>query len=397
MLSIPKVGVRRIHVPLSNSLELSFSRFFTTIGVACVNAVWAIYMSSFGLSNSTIGFLSAGFVTVSIVVAFLSIPFLEYFNQSKILIVSMVSSAFAYFMIGFFHSLGVFIFMACFLSVSEILRIECYSILFRDSVTRKKLNEAEGFLYTLLNLAWLLGPLIAGFFILKFGVSSVFFLSIAFVFIGIFLLLLTRLPNFKAKRFEYDTHVVENVRDFLSYKKAHLPYIMAAGVQVWWVLVYLYVPLFMIKSGLSDSSVAIFIALVVAPLILIENLVGKLSSKYGFRFFFFTGFLALCILSLFLFLSNDIYIQLGLIIFASIFVSFLEPLQDTFFFKRTRVKDEDKFFPLFNTSLYAGAFFARVIFATVLLFLPSRFVYFFMFILMGIFASFARKIPRGCR
>ncbi|MBN1175940.1 hypothetical protein JXA48_04825 [Candidatus Woesearchaeota archaeon] len=196
-------------------------------------------------------------------------------------------------------------------------------------------------------------------------------------------------------RKSYDTNYLRNIKDFFSNKKLHLPYIMATGVEVWWSLVYIYVPLFMIKNNLSDSSVALFFSLIIVPLVILENKVGNLSSKKGFRFFFVGGFLGLVLISLFLFFTSNIIYQLVLIVIGSVFVSFLEPIQDTFFFKQVLTSDEEKYYPLFSSSADLGGFLGKFVIAAFLLFLPNKYAYASMFFMMLFFVFMALRIPKN--
>ncbi|MBN1175939.1 MFS transporter [Candidatus Woesearchaeota archaeon] len=178
------LNIHRKHRKLSRGKELSFLGLFVAIGLACIDSIWALYMNGFGLSESRIGFISAFLVILSILFTIFSTPIIEYFKQTKILFFSLISSVVAYFFIGLVDSLSFFLAMAALLTISGILRVECLDILFRDNTPKKDLNKEEGFLYSLLNLGWLIGPLIAGFFMLKFNLASVFFVSAFFFLIS---------------------------------------------------------------------------------------------------------------------------------------------------------------------------------------------------------------------
>lgn len=155
--------IHRKHYKLSKAKKISFLRLSIAIGLSCIDTVWVLYMNYFGLSESSIGFISSGLVILSIVFTIFSTPIIEYFKQTKILFWSLITAAIAYFIIGLSNSLEVFLLMASILTIASVLRTECLDILFRDNTSNKNLNKEEEFLYSLLNLGWLVGPLIAGF------------------------------------------------------------------------------------------------------------------------------------------------------------------------------------------------------------------------------------------
>jgi len=372
--------------------ELVAVRTLTAIGLGAVATVMSLYLNTFGLSVSEIGFISAGFLLISFLFTVNSARILERFEQTSLLIFSIGLSCLSYFLIGIFNSLPIFLLLMSFVMIAGALRTESFNIIFRDNLKNKNLNEEEGLMYSLLNIGWLVGPLIAGFFMIKFGLSSVFIFTSIFFAIALLLFLTMNLKNIKKKRAGIDDSSWKNFLDFIKNKKQHRPCLMSLGLQIWWAMIYVYVPLFIIKNGLNETAVAIFMALIVLPLILMEKQVGKWSVKIGMGSFFRKGFLGLAILSLILFFVEDIILQLVLIFLGSLFASFIEPLQDTFFFRRTKKLEEEKYYPLFQTSRDIGGLLGKFLLAFVLLFAPYSFVYLTMFILMSFFAYHAFRI-----
>jgi hypothetical protein len=115
-------------------------------------------------------------------------------------------------------------------------------------------------------------------------------------------------------------------KGFFSDKKLIVPYIMVTGIEIWWSLVYIYVPLFIIKNGLSEMFVGYFLSVVVIPLVLFEFWIGKLSLKYGSRIFFFSGFFLLMVARMLSFFSTDFYFTLFVLGLTPIPMAFLESI-----------------------------------------------------------------------
>lgn len=376
----------------SVSSELIIVRLFLAIAFAIIDTVWAIYMYGLGLSESTVGYVSAGMIILAVTFSVFSTPLLQKFRQSRMLIISLLISIVSYVLIGLFHQLWLFLLLAGVLAIVAMLRIECFDILFRDNTSTKDLNKQEGLLYMILNVGWLIGPLIAGYVLAVSMTSSIFFAAAAFCVIGLIILITVHLKDINKHQVVLDTNMFSNAASFWRYKKTRLPYIMSAGIEVWWALVYVYTPIFMIRQGLSEQYVGLFISAIIVPLVLVEYSVGKWSVHLGFKPFFAMGFGGLALLSLILFFSHNVYIILAIVVLASFFVGMLEPIQDTYFFKNIRKKDEEKFYPFYRTAAYVGSLIGQVVIATVLLFFSNNAAYLTMALMMMVFFFFALRI-----
>jgi MFS family permease len=362
------------------------------IGFACIDTVWVLYMDSFGLSGSSIGFISAALVVVTLFFSFFSTILLEKIDEMKILLYSLIIIATSYLVISFTNVFWIFILLTVLITMISILKTDAFDILFRDVSSDSKLNEDEGLLYTLLNVGWLFGPLIAGFILVNLGMSYVFVVSSIFIFLGVLVLYRMKLVVPEKKRNSIDSNIYKNLKDFFSEKKLIVPYIMAAGIEIWWALVYVYVPLFIIKEGLSEMFVGYFLSFVIIPLVLFEFFVGKLSLKYGFRIFFFLGFFLLMVAGVVSYFSPSFYFTLVVLGLASIPMAFLEPIQDSFFFKQISSNDEEKYYPIFATAADFGSFVGKFTIASFLLFVPEKFVYLLIAGFMGVLAVISLKI-----
>jgi MFS family permease len=380
---------------LSKSSQLSIVQLFIAIALASMETVWALFMYSLGLNESTIGFISGGLIVITLIVFITSIPVLERVNQNKLLATSLLFAIIAYSLIALFPNLILFLALTIGLTIFAVYQFECSMIIFRDNTKTKELNKQEGLLFSILNVGWLVGPLIAGFIIAKFSLNSVFFATAVFLFIALTLFKFLAIAPVKKKRKEIDGHLLKNIRDFFKDKKIHLPYIMATGIEVWWALIYIYVPIFMVKQGVAESYVGLFLSAIVLPLILIDYPIGRLSEKKGFRFFFATGYGSLAVIScIVFFFSGEIFAQLFLLVVASIFVGFIEPLQDTFFFKNVKSSEEEKYYPFQGTAPAIGGFIGKVSIAALLLFLPDSAAFLLIAGFMTIFFLIALRIKK---
>ena len=72
---------RRLH--LKNTTELSVVRLLMAIGFAGLETVWVLYMNTFGLTESAIGYITAVMILIAVISTFISTPILERFNEYK--------------------------------------------------------------------------------------------------------------------------------------------------------------------------------------------------------------------------------------------------------------------------------------------------------------------------
>jgi len=388
----------KFHKNIKNSLktttELSIFRSIIALGFAGIDTIWALYMSSFNLSESMIGFISAGLIIISLLFSSYSTVILETFNEMKILFISLIIFIISYISISFFDNLYFFIGISVILTVFSILRIDSFDILFRDEAGDENLNEEEGILYTLLNISWFLGPLIAGFILASYGINFVFLSSAIFILIGILVLKRLNIKTKKKKREKIDKNIFQNLKEFVNNKKLLIAYSIGAGIEIWYAIIYIYVPLFIIKAGLGEEIVGIFLSLIIVPLVIFEYKISKLTKKNGFKWFLSGGFIILGISGILVFFISNIYYILGVLVLAHIAMAALEPLQDIYFFKQVNSNEEEKFYPIFATSSDLGGFIGKISIAFILLFLPDKFSYLVISLFMFLIAFICLKIKK---
>lgn len=381
---------RRKH--LKKTTQLSLARLVVSFGLAGVDTVWAVYFNSFGLSESMIGFITSALIIISIATAMYSPRILEKVKETKILMISLLLGVLGYLIIAFIPSLTVFLFGAALVTVVSVFRYSSFDIIFRDEAKDSELNEDIGLMYALLNVGWFLGPLLAGFIMANYGYNSVFIVAAMFLVVAAIMISVVPIRLPRKKRDHIDTNMLGNVKSYFSEKRLQLPYIMAAGLEVWWAFIYIYVPLFMINEGIGLETLGLFLGLVTLPLMLLGYPVGKISEKAGFRIFFFSGYVIAAISALAAFIAQDINTILIILVLASVGMAFIEPLQDSFFFRQVSSLEEERFYPIYSTSADVGSFFGRIIIAIALLIIPANFSYLVVAAMMVAFALAAIRI-----
>jgi MFS family permease len=395
------------NIILTRIAQLAVVGFLTAFAAAFVDTIWAVYMqSSFEkivsptLAIILVGFFSALLTVISFFSFFFSVPFIERNNKSKLFSLSLVFYMIIYLLFAVNNSPYIFILLAIGSTLLTALKTTSFGIIIRDKSKQTELSRNEGVMYTLMNVAWVIGPLIAGLLSQIFGVSFIFIIAVIFTGLALVSFKVSNIkdPNLRKKT---DRHFIKNFKEFFKDRNRVFAYILGGGVSFWWALIYLFVPLYITSSGLPIAWVGFFMFAVAIPLILFEYIFSKLAGKVGFKKMFKTGFFLLFIASIFCFFISDmplvfgiknIYIILGILALASVGAAMCEPTAEAYFFDILKGKEELHFYAPYNTNLNTSRFIAYALPSLFLIFLPFKFVFLFFAILMIAYFFFSFRI-----
>jgi len=371
-------------VALTAIAKLSIIAAIVGLSFSFVETIWAVYIDSFVHSVVWVGFISAFLTLISFLSFFFIIPLIEKYSKSRLFAYSLLLFAVSYFLFSLINNFYVFIILAVFVFILLSLRIICFGIIVRDKSSERQLSRNEGMTYTSLNLAWLIGPLIAGYFSTVYGIKSVFILASMFVFLAF---VFFRFSNIKDVNIEKKIHkkVVRNFLDFFKNKDRVYAYILGGGVNLWWVLIYLFMPLYIIREGLGIRWVGYFLFAVAIPLVLLEYPFSKFAGKIGFKKIFKIGFFIPFFLSFLCFLIGDVYLIMFFLILSSIGLAMLGATTEAYFFDTLRGKQELRFYGPYNTAIDANHFLGKMSSSLLLLILPFNYIFllysFFMLVM----------------
>lgn len=365
----------------------------SSLSIAFVTTIWSIYLETFLKNPAYVGYLSTLFTVVAGVTFIISVPLIEKTSKTRIFMISILLYSVGYFLYAQFHNLSMIISIAVLLAVVGSLKITSFGIIMGDKSKDNSVSRNVSLIYTFFNIAWLVGPLVAGFVAEEYGFKPVFILAAVFMFIT---LLLTKAFRLKDDRIEkkIDKNPVKNLKEYFKDKNRILIYIIGGGITFWWALIYVYMPIYVIEKGFDDLFVGYFLAGVIIPLVILEYIFGKKTSKVGFKKMFFFGYLIMAVFAFLAFLINTPLIAMLLFVFASIGMAMIEPTAEAYFFDITSKPQRDKFYGPYNTTIDVNSAIASFLGATILFFFPGKFEYVFLFfaISMLIFALISLKI-----
>jgi MFS family permease len=354
--------------------------FIVAISSASVGTIWSIYINSFVNNASLVGFISAFLSIIAFFSYFLIIPLVEKSNKAQLFALILFLISISYFLFSLNKNFYIFLLIAVVYTFFVTTRITCFRIIVKDKSKNYQLSRNEGIIYTFTNLAWIIGPLIAGFILANSEIKTVFIFSSLFMLIAFLML---KFSGIKDKHINKKTHsnIKENFFEFFKDKKRRLAYILSGGVNLWWVLIYTFTPILILNQGLNEQWVAYFLFLIPLPLIFLEYRFAKMAGKYGFRKMFNYGFFIAFVIALSCFFISNIYIILALLILASFGLAMVEPTTEAYFFDITTKEEEQRFYGPYNTTIEVNLLIGQLSSAFLLYFMPFKFI----FLLFAIF------------
>lgn len=364
---------------------------FLSVGISLVATIWAVYLDSFFHNASIVGFLTSFFTVIEVLAYIFLIPIIEKGNKMKLLIFSILFFAISYFLFSIYSNVYLAVFLGALIAIASSLRITVTGLIVRDSSNAREVSKNEGVIYSLLNAAWFVGPLIAGYLANLYGFDSVFFLAFILALGSIFLFNFFRVKDDK-KAGRVDTNIPKIVADFFRKKSLRRTYIISSSVSFWWVFIYIFMPIYIIDSGLSDIILGLFISAVTIPLIFGDYIFSRIAGQSGFKKLFFIGFMTLGLLAISLFFVQNIYIILAMLILASISVSMIEPTTEAYFLDTVSENERNRYYGVYTTAVHMGALAGSLPAAALLAFLPFKSLFLFFGIPMIILAFLTLKI-----
>jgi len=381
---------RRIF-PYNSIDKLGIASLISNIGFASVGTIWALYLDSIFHNASYVGFLISFFTIIGTLTYFFITPIIQKRDKIKLYLISLSLYTISYVLFATLMNIYAIIILGIIVAAAGSLRITCFGIIVRDKTKNSCVAKNEGLIYTSLNFAWLIGPLLAGFIADKYGIEKVFLFAAASIFLSLALFDIFKINDGrKCKKVDNDS--LRIFIEFFRTKRFLKSYILSGGGNFWWALIYTYIPIYIVERGLDDMIVGYFLFAVVIPLIVSEYYFGKLAGKIGFKKMFIMGFSLLGLISIICFFISDIYWLLGFLVLASFCVAMIEPTTEAYFLDMITPSQRDKYYGAYSTSIDVNMFFATMAGAILLLFLPLKFVFVLFGAIMFIFVLISLSI-----
>ncbi|MFH0808662.1 MAG: MFS transporter [archaeon] len=371
--------------------KLAVVLFILSLAFSFTDTIWAVYLDSFVHNISVVGFISAFLTLVSFASFFFITTLIEKSSKTKLFSLSLFLFFVSYLLFAVNRNFYFVVVLAVIVTVLHTLRITSFGILVKEDSGKTQLSRNEGLMYTFMNLAWVIGPLIAGIISEKYGISLIFVLSAIFILVSFLFFKISRIRDPGIREKEHP-NIIRNFRDFFRNKDRRLAYVLSGGVNFWWSLIYVFIPVFIVENGLHIKWVGYFLFAIAVPLIIFSYHFSKLAGRVGFKKIFKVGFLIPCLMAIFCFFIGDIYLVLAALVFASVGLSMLEATTGSYFFDILKKKEELRFYGPYNTAIDVNHFVSRLFPSLLLLFLPFKFIFLFYGLAMFVFFLFSFRV-----
>ncbi|GHD46151.1 MFS transporter [Thalassobaculum fulvum] len=168
----------------------------------------------------------------------------------------------------------------------------CLSLYILDFIAKKDLSRSEPMRLFYSAAAWAAGPFLGVWLAVNVGRDAPFLLSaaVALAALGYFWFLrITENPAVVQKAVPVPTPLAY-VRRYFAQPRLRLAWVMTTGRNVWWVVFFIYVPVYAVKTGLGPEVGGAVVS-VGASFLFLTPLTGRLVRREGIRRVFVAGYL----------------------------------------------------------------------------------------------------------
>jgi MFS family permease len=360
-------------------VRLAFVGFFMALAYSFIGTVWTLYIKNIVGKDFHVSLILSFLSLISLVAFIFTTSFLKKYDKTKIFKISIIMLMLLYPVLIFYKSLHAFLIISCLLVFFATLRINSFGILVKENSSDKGISKNEGLIYTFFNTAWVIGPIIAGFLL---GILKPEYLFLFASFFFLLTLLIFNMSNINGSKYiNSKTDSIKNALSFFKNKNNVLAYLLGGGVNFWWILIYGLMPLYIISKGYPDQYIGFFLFATALPLIFLEYPFSKLVKKLKYPTLFKTGYAIPTVAAFVCFFSNNDYIILGSLVFASVGLAMIEPTTESYFLRNMKRKEELKYYNIYNTTIDINILLASLISSISLYLVPFK----YLFLLFGIF------------
>jgi len=279
---------------------------------------------------------------------------------------------------GILGKLNILFFLA--FMVTNSLVIFCFDIFVEHFSSKNTEGRARGTYLSIVNLAWVLMPALAGILVASAGYSRAYLVAaVAVILCG--LVVITRLRGYSDVNYNRISW-----RQAWNYVKEHRGILRVVVInfllQFFYAWMVIYTPIYLHQHiGLSWPTIGIIFTVMLTPFVFLPYTLGKLSDKIGEKKFLITGLICMAMATALLFFikTPTILIWIATLFTTRLGAATVEVMTDVYFFKH--IRDSDPSVISFYRDMYPLAYFIAPLLASVLLiFLPFK----ALFLILGL-------------
>ena len=323
----------------------------------------------------------------------LSLPLiLRRFNLAHLLITSTIGFSITLVLFG---SVSRAIWALFFYVIARLLLSifsSAYSILLHDdSQSNRDFQQNQSLSGSLVNFSWMSMPFIAALIIGEYSFQALYYVAAIIALLSYCLLLIKSVPS-RHKPVQKVTSLKHNFTAYFKRKRLRDAYIVSAGVDIYWVFIFTFVTLFLKDAGYSTATIGVFLTLNQLPLFLFEYNTYKIVKKYRYRAPFVNSFSFMSFVMLAAAILGLNIVTLGIFVFTSLFLVFLEPAREMYLYENLESSDEESMQPVYATAELTGSVRTRIIVGLLLTVFSQTAGFIFMALILGAIAFHNRTV-----
>lgn len=379
----------------------------TTVGrgvIYVIAFIFALHTTPFTYINSTflsqyVGENNVGFIytisSILTILAFICIrPILKRFGNYHTFGFAILIDFITLLIISFIDSGFILITAYVIGHIVRNLALFHLDIFLEDTSLNKDTGKIRGTYLTMMNLSFIIGPMIAGFIITDHDYWKVYLLG-AILLLPIFFIFIRYLKHFKDPEYK-DPKLFHTAKKVLQNKNMYSTFAIGSLLNFFYAWMVIYTPIYLIQHiGFSVSNAVFIIAIALIAFIIFQLPFGYIADKWlGEKEILITGFLIMAVSTASItFIDKPDFILWATILFITrIGASLIEIGNETYFFKKIDSSDINAlgFFRMLSPVMYTVA---PLLASLLLLIIDIRFLFLILgtILLYGIKYSLALK------
>lgn len=211
-----------------------------------------------------------------------------------------------------------------------------------DTAPSPTMGKTRGIFLTVVATASVISPLVVGTMVAESGFKQVYLFSLFFLSIFLLILLINRNKFSRTKTTSIKG--LQSVREFFSIPDVRRIGIVNFTLQFFFSWFIIYIPIYLSSVvGFSWADIGIMISITLLPFVILEIPAGELADEIlGEKEMLIGGMVFMIISSLLIpaLTKNDFVLWTLVILLGRIGASIMETMAESYFFKKTKGKDE---------------------------------------------------------
>jgi len=272
----------------------------------------------------------------------------------------------------------------------------CLSLYIMDYIGKKELifTESKRLLYT--GIAWMIGPVLGLWLWEEIGHWAPFLVSACAISSMLAYFWYLRLGHSeviqKAKR--PSVNIFRIIPRYFAQSYLRIAYLITLSRAIFWMTVFIYGPIYVVESGLSNWVAGVFLS-VVSSLLIVSPLIRRMASRYGTRLVIVCALWSTGIAMVILYLLGEPQ-PLGLVfwVLAALGGAIVDVLGNIPFMRMVKPRERTEMTMIFSTWREGSQLLTPLLVSMVLLVAPFETYYLLLAVILMIAGSVATYLPR---